>query len=279
MVSAARHDRRCGDRACSRSRGSVHLAGLALVALSVLRLSPSALEAMGPPLLMIAALIVLSELRPIVMTRLVGNPVSISLAFVFAAMYLWGLYPAVLLHAGAVLLFELLQRKPPWKVLFNVGQDVASVTAAWLVLLAAGVAPSPFAPHADLSGADLWWIVGSWVVYHLVNLTLVAGMARLRPDLVGVLHRGVLVLHGLSRGGVGPVAADRHRRGRLSVLLDPAAAAAAAAAGCSEGGRDVAATGAPGVARPADRSAQPTAADRPDRTGVGPFRPVRGTSW
>ncbi len=152
--------------------------GWSLVILSVLRLSPAALQAMGPPLLMIAAVIVLSELRPIVMTRLVGNPVSISLAFVFAAMYLWGLYPAVLLHAGATLLSELLQRKPLWKILFNVGQDVTSLSAAWLVMFAAGAAPTPFAPHADLSGQDLLWIFGSWIAYHLVNLALVSGLAQ-----------------------------------------------------------------------------------------------------
>ena len=154
------------------------LLGWSLVILSILRMSPAALEAMGAPLLMIAAVIVLSELRPIVMTRLVGNPVSISLAFVFAAMYLWGLYPAVLLHAGAVLLSELLQRKPLWKILFNVGQDVTSLSAAWLVMFAAGAAPTPFAPHADLSGQDLLWIFGSWIAYHLVNLALVSGLAQ-----------------------------------------------------------------------------------------------------
>ena len=151
--------------------------GWAIVVLSVVRLSPEALQAMGEPLLMIAAVIVISELRPIVMTRLIGNPVSISLAFVFATMYLWGLYPAVLLY-GSVLLSEFIQRKPPWKFLFNVGQYTCSMAAAWAVLHLAGVQPSPFDPHAGLSASDLWWIVTSWIVYHLVNLALVAGLAE-----------------------------------------------------------------------------------------------------
>jgi diguanylate cyclase (GGDEF)-like protein len=132
---------------------------------------------MGEPLLMIAAVIILSELRPIVMTRLVGNPVSISLAFVFATMYLWGLYPAVLLYAGSVLLSEFIQRKPPWKFLFNVGQYTCSLTAAWAVLYVTGTRPSPFDPHTTHAASDLWWIVASWIVYHLVNLALVAGLA------------------------------------------------------------------------------------------------------
>jgi diguanylate cyclase (GGDEF)-like protein len=151
--------------------------GWAIVAFSLTQLDRAALIAMGEPLLMIAAVIVLSELRPIVMTRLVGNPVSISLAFAFAAMYLWGLYPAVLLYAGSVVLSELLQRKPAWKLLFNVGQYTCSMAAAWLVLVVAGVQASPTSPHTALTAADLWWIVGSWLVYHLVNLALVAGLA------------------------------------------------------------------------------------------------------
>ena len=97
-------------------------------------------------MVMIAAVVLLSELRPIVMTRLAGNPVSISLAFVFATMYLWGLYPALVLQAAAVLLSEMLERKPLWKVLFNVGQYSISVTAAWLVMRRAGVAPDPVRP-------------------------------------------------------------------------------------------------------------------------------------
>jgi diguanylate cyclase (GGDEF)-like protein len=151
--------------------------GWALVLASIAALSPSALTAMGAPLAMIVAVIALSELRPIVMSRLAGNPVSISLAFVFAAMYVWGLYPALILQAGAVLLAELLQRKPFWKILFNVGQYVISVAAAWLVILLSGAAASPFDPHDGLSGSDLGWLLGSWIVYHVVNLALVGGLA------------------------------------------------------------------------------------------------------
>ena len=114
------------------------------------------------------------------MSRLEGNPVSISLAFVFAAMYVWGLAPALVLMTGSAILSELLQRKPLWKVLFNVGQYSVSVTAAWLVLLAAGAAPSPFAPMNGLTVADMPWVLLSWAVYHVVNLGLVAGIAHPR---------------------------------------------------------------------------------------------------
>ena len=151
--------------------------GWAAVAWSAVLMSPGALEAMGAPLAMIVAVVVLSELRPVVMTRLVGNPVSITIAFVFATMYVWGIAPALLLLAGSVVLAEILQRKPLWKLVFNVGQYSLSLGAAWFVLVVAGVTPTPFAPQTGLSGSDLWWIVGSWVAYHLVNLALVAGLA------------------------------------------------------------------------------------------------------
>lgn len=151
--------------------------GLVIVAVSAFGVSTGSLLAMAEPLVMVAVIVGLSELRPIVMTRLVGNPVSISLAFVFAAMYLWGLYPAVLLFAFSTVFSEVLQRKPLWKLLFNVGQYICSLAAAWLVMIVAGVHPTPENPHTDFTASDLWWIVGTWMVYHLVNLALVAGLA------------------------------------------------------------------------------------------------------
>jgi diguanylate cyclase (GGDEF)-like protein len=151
--------------------------GLCLLVWSVRQLTAASLEAMGPPLAAIAIVIVLSELRPVVMSRLVGNPVSISLAFVFATMYVWGLAPALLLMAVSVTLAEILQHKPWWKPPFNVGQYVLSVAAAWLVMVAAGATPSPLDPQTTWTLADVWWIVGSWAVYHVVNLALVAGLA------------------------------------------------------------------------------------------------------
>ena len=152
--------------------------GWGLVAYSIWQLSPADWLAMGPPMAMIVAVVLLSELRPIVMTRLPGNPVSVSLAFVFATLYLWGLYPALVLQAAAVILSEIVAHKTLWKALFNVGQYSISVTAAWLVMVSVGVNPTPTAPMETLSVGDLGWIVASWVVYHLVNLALVAGLAE-----------------------------------------------------------------------------------------------------
>ena len=146
--------------------------GLSVCLASVTMQGTEELRAMGAPFAMVVAVIILSELRPVVMTRLDGNPVSISLAFIFAALYVWGLAPAVVLMAGSVIISEVLQRKPLWKLLFNVGQYTICLTAAWLVLRVAGVATN------RLTVVGLIVVVVSWAVFHLVNLALVAGMAR-----------------------------------------------------------------------------------------------------
>jgi diguanylate cyclase (GGDEF)-like protein len=143
-----------------------------------------------PALLVIALLVVLSELRPIVMTRYSTDPVSISQAFSFAALYLWGWQPAVLLIALATLISELLEGKRPWKLAFNVGQYAVSMGAAWLVLLAGdafglldglGSTTSepgdPVGSAAFAIDAPTLLVIGmSWAAYHLTNLTLVAGL-------------------------------------------------------------------------------------------------------
>jgi diguanylate cyclase (GGDEF)-like protein len=150
--------------------------GWAVLLLACASLSSSAIVAMGWPLFMIAALVFFGELRPVVASdSYAQDGVAISSAFVFATLYLWGLAPAVLLQAVAVLVSELVQRKDIWKVLFNIGQYVLSVLAAWLVMYAAGAATTPYTVRDSFAAGDLWWILGSWTAYHLVNLTLVAG--------------------------------------------------------------------------------------------------------
>ncbi|MFN8168997.1 MAG: EAL domain-containing protein [Candidatus Nanopelagicales bacterium] len=150
--------------------------GWGLVLASVLVLNPTLVADMGWPLFMLAVLVFVGELRPVVASdSYVTDGVPISTAFVFATMYLWGLAPAVLLQAAAVLCSEIMQRKEIWKVLFNVGQYVISVASAWLVLFLAGVATTPGEMRQSFHPADVAWVVLSWVVYHLVNLTLVAG--------------------------------------------------------------------------------------------------------
>ena len=100
-----------------------------------------------------------------------------SWAFVFAALYLWGIVPAVLLQVLAVVLGQLLLRRSPWRIFFNIGQYTLSLLAAWGVLVVAGVSTDMSTGRTSFSTQDLSWIVLSWVAFHLVNLALVAGTA------------------------------------------------------------------------------------------------------
>jgi diguanylate cyclase (GGDEF)-like protein len=147
---------------------------LVAVALMPRKMDGLSLEA-SAALMTMAILVVIVELRPIMMSRFEGDPISIAPAFVFAALYLWGWIPAVTLMAVSVLLSEALARKEPWKLFFNVGNYTLSIVAA-SVVLSRGVWPQT---NANLVTArDLGLVVLAWVVYHLVNLAQVAGVAE-----------------------------------------------------------------------------------------------------
>jgi diguanylate cyclase (GGDEF)-like protein len=127
------------------------------------------------PLVTMAILVIVTELRPIMMSRFEGDPISISQAFVFAALYLWGPAPALALMAISVLISEGLARKEPWKLFFNVGNYTLSVVAAWAVLWW-GTLPETTA--GNVTTRDLGLVALSWVAYHLTNLAQVAGLAE-----------------------------------------------------------------------------------------------------
>jgi diguanylate cyclase (GGDEF)-like protein len=157
--------------------------GLVLVAAIQMRslsaeLVSSAAPWTGYELLMVAALVIFGELRPVVASDdWASDGVPISTAFVFATLFLWGFAPAVILQAVAVLLSEIVQRKDIWKLVFNIGQYVMSVTAAWALLAVAGLNPTIAHPTTALRPTDVAWMALSWLVYHLVNLAMVAGLA------------------------------------------------------------------------------------------------------
>lgn len=146
---------------------------------TLVSLPASQWERVGPPLAILFAMVVLGELRPVVASRHhEADGVPLSAAFAFAALILWGLAPAVVLYAVSVTMSELLARKDPWKLFFNIGQYVLSLAAAWTVLVLGGVQTSLATPLHSVVPGDLGWIVLSGVVFHLVNLALVAGVSQ-----------------------------------------------------------------------------------------------------
>lgn len=98
-----------------------------------------------------------------------------STAFVCATLFMWGIWPAVMVVSIAALASDLRARKAAWKVLFNVGRYNVSVGAGYVVMALAGRTPSIDAPLRPFVGADLLWVGGAWVAYFFTNLACWAG--------------------------------------------------------------------------------------------------------
>jgi diguanylate cyclase (GGDEF)-like protein len=139
-------------------------------------------------LALILIAVVISELRPLVWAGSSADSeessLSLSSGLVLASLFIWGPAIGILLQAIATLTGELVKRKAPWRVAFNVGQYVLCVVAASLlveVMRPVGVSPHSPMGHstgaASLTGAAILWMLPAWIVYHLMNLTLVAGVA------------------------------------------------------------------------------------------------------
>jgi diguanylate cyclase (GGDEF)-like protein len=152
---------------------TVTVAGAAVFAWSMTRLSGLSGLVHEPLFWVIAALLVVGEMRPIVTQGRSGfqSPVA-SLAFSFAALLYWGFPVAALLRAVASLTVELAQRKAPHRALFNAAQTTLGMVAAGLVLGLAGLHPSPARP-VQPDGAHLPVVLLAGAVYFAVSFTAV----------------------------------------------------------------------------------------------------------
>src|SRR5438874_7172752 len=88
--------------------------GWSLVAVAAVEVQ-AVMGSMPPAFWAIAALVLLGELRPVRTAGVYDEQGTVtSTAFVFAILYLWGLWPALLLQAGVTVTSERVKRKPPW---------------------------------------------------------------------------------------------------------------------------------------------------------------------
>jgi len=143
------------------------------------------LGSLPPAFWAVAALVLLGQLRPVRVAREYDSAGTVtSTAFVFAILYAWGLWPAVLLAAAVTLISELVNRRHLRALLFNMCEPVVAVGAAWLVLVAVGLPHGVFDNGQGLHGVDLLWVLPSWVVWFVVDHALVAG------DRAGAAHGG-----------------------------------------------------------------------------------------
>jgi diguanylate cyclase (GGDEF)-like protein len=143
---------------------------------------PASLVELGPAFLLISSLLILGELRPVVTAgRADPQGVVTSQAFVFAILYVWGLWPAVVVQGIAAIIGELSKRKTDWRLPFNTGQYVLSIVASWGVMALFGMHPSASDPSTGFGPAHLVGFAATWLTWFVVNNALVAGVIS-RPD-------------------------------------------------------------------------------------------------
>ena len=157
--------------------------GWGLLAIACHQVTSTTLMKAGAPLAMTAVLLVVLELRPLVQGS--GHDpqgVVMSTAFACAILFLWGLWPALLVVSIASLAADWRVRKAIWKTVFNVGQYNLSIAAGWLVMAISHRTPSLAHPLTTLHGSDLPWMIGACVVYFVANLALVSGALAYRSS-------------------------------------------------------------------------------------------------
>jgi diguanylate cyclase (GGDEF)-like protein len=152
--------------------GSVIVVGMAVFAWALTRLSGLGNLVVHPLFWVIAALVVVGEMRPIVAPGRSGSESpTASLTFSFAALLYWGFGVAVLLRAISCLVVGLAQRKAPHRCAFNAAQTTLSMGAAALALALTGLHPAPARPLV-LSGADLPAVLFAGAACFAVNFVL-----------------------------------------------------------------------------------------------------------
>ncbi|HET6908488.1 MAG TPA: EAL domain-containing protein [Mycobacteriales bacterium] len=155
------------------------LTGGGLLVPSLLGLHGGDLRHMGTAFVVIAALVLVGELRPVVTA---GSPdangVSTSTAFVFALLLHWGLGVALLMQTVATIVADMVRHKAPWRTAFNVAQCALSYGAAALMLWLFGDLATPRHPLL-FTGAELPAFALAGIVFFAINNGLVSGALAL----------------------------------------------------------------------------------------------------
>ena len=139
---------------------------------------------------LLAAFVLVGELLPVPVPRRHGlDRVTISTAFTFAIVLMFGVVPAMVVYAAASVIADAIQRTARIKVIFNAAQYVLTVGAVGVALAAVGHA-APVALTADVVPGVLVGAVAFFLANHVLAGTGAALLARapvmpyLRQDLV-----------------------------------------------------------------------------------------------
>ena len=178
---------------------AVSAVGLTFAAVTLIGLDRSTLVDVGPAFWLIAALIVLGELRPLFTAGSNDqNGVATSTTFVFALLLHWGLPVAVMMQAVATVIADVTKRKAWWRTAFNVAQYSLSYGAAAGVLMLLGRTAAITSP-TQVTGQDLPAIALAALAYFVVNDGLVSvAVALHEEDRFWQVFRGDLGYQGLT---------------------------------------------------------------------------------
>jgi diguanylate cyclase (GGDEF)-like protein len=155
---------------------TVTVTALVFLALGFFRLQGLRELASHPLFWLVAALIVVGEMRPIITPGRSSTEAPVaSLTFSFAVVLFWGFGAAMLLRAAATLLVGLAQRRAVHRSVFNAAQVILATAAAGLTLVISGIRPTPSAPWT-LAGSQLPRVALAALAYFAVNF-LVVGVA------------------------------------------------------------------------------------------------------
>src|SRR4051794_8425374 len=146
---------------------------------------------------LLAAFVLVGELLPVPVPRRHGlDRVTISTAFTFAILLMFGVVPAMVVYAAASMIADGVQRTSSVKVIFNAAQFVLTVGAVGAALAAVGHA-APIALTADAVPAVLLGAVVFFLAGHVLAGARAAPLPRApllphpRPDLlVPAGHQG-----------------------------------------------------------------------------------------
>ena len=146
---------------------AVVLPGLALVGVA-LWVTAHHLGDLHAAFWVIAAQAVVFELRPILATRQQPEGILLSTAFIFATLFLWGAWPAVVVMAVGNALSELRARHPLREAAFTIATLALGFSSAAATMALLGVRPTIVAPVHSIFVVDLIWMFLAWSVHFLV---------------------------------------------------------------------------------------------------------------
>ena len=128
----------------------------------------------------VAALALGGELLPIRTSRISDAQCMLRppTAFVFAILYVWGPWPALLVEAVATLLAAWVHRLPLWETLFRPAASVIALAAAWTTMAVAGLEQGLESVDRELRGVDLLWVISGWVLWYVVDLQMERWIAQ-----------------------------------------------------------------------------------------------------